>query len=605
MHSRTARSSARLRPLAVIPVVAAGLLTTLATGGGDQSKFAPGGTLLTITAGNAHDVASAVIQGVGITLDFADVTGGQIPSDTGGSAAALLQKSRVDRLTAQYSAPFGPTEEPCGQAGTITLSGDVAVPGTISAGDTITAEFNDCDDNEGYILNGQLTLTVRTFSGDLLTGLYLTTIDVDAANLTTDGESVDGSVTLTVDTRDPAMLDLTLTGARLALAAAGETYTLTNFRHYVEEGLLVSSVYAELAGTIDIESLGGAVEYATVVPVEAGEFDPDRGEILITGALRSTVRIVFVSATSIRLDVDVNGDGIVDNYIDTNWAALNGRSSTVNSSTALAISRAAVAATNGFGAAVLTPGSQFQASAPFALLAQQGISGSFGPVQIACPITGSASLSGTIASAGTYSAGDQLSAVYDTCTRTADTLHGSLDVTVTAFEGIVGGNYRATTTSQHTALERSGNAQLSIGTGTLNAIYDQAYTVAGRAQASGTSNSFALTSGPITRTLSSAAADVTVDMGAFPRTVTRAVSGLLTSPELQGSYSLSSDVADMFVADTDPATGPFAGELRVTASDTSSVTIIALDAYNVRLAIDLDGDSFTDEEIDTTWLALQ
>ena len=139
----------------------------------------------------------------------------------------------------------------------------------------------------------------------------------------------------------------------------------------------------------------------------------------------------------------------------------------------------------------------------------------------------------------------------------------------------------------------------------MSSVYDQAYTTAGRIDAAGTANHFALTSGMVTRTLSGAAANVSIDLGPLPRTITRAVSGLLTSPEIEGSYGLTSVVADMFVADTDPATGPFSGELRVTASDNSSVTIIALDAYTVRLAIDLDGNGFSDEEIDTTWLALQ
>ena len=240
-----------------------------------------------------------------------------------------------------------------------------------------------------------------------------------------------------------------------------------------------------------------------------------------------------------------------------------------------------------------------------AMLAQQGIVGTFGPTPIACPLLGTATVSGTIASAGIFSPGDQLSAAYDGCTRAADALDGQLDVTISAFEGVPGGNYRVTSTAAHAALERSANAFVMTGTGSLTAIYDQGYSMGGLIEAASTSASFTVSSGGVSRQLSGTAANVRIELGPTPRTVHRAVSGLLTSPEIQGSYGLTSVIPDTFLADTNPATGPFSGELRVTATDNSSVAIVALDAFNVRLAIDLDGDFVIDEQITTTWLNLQ
>ena len=87
-------------------------------------------------------------------------------------------------------------------------------------------------------------------------------------------------------------------------------------------------------------------------------------------------------------------------------------------------------------------------------------------------------------------------------------------------------------------------------------------------------------------------------------TVTRSSAGALTSAALDGSFNYESIIPDSFLFDTDPNTGPFSGELLVTASDGSTLRIVAVDDTNVRLEIDYDGDSIADTEINTTWAAL-
>ena len=57
----------------------------------------------------------------------------------------------------------------------------------------------------------------------------------------------------------------------------------------------------------------------------------------------------------------------------------------------------------------------------------------------------------------------------------------------------------------------------------------------------------------------------------------------------------------MFDLDTDVSTGPYEGELLVTASDGSTMRMVALDAYSVRLDLDLNGDLSVDESLTTTW----
>ena len=53
-----------------------------------------------------------------------------------------------------------------------------------------------------------------------------------------------------------------------------------------------------------------------------GDDYPYDGEIEIVGANNASIRIIALDATTVRLEVDSNGDGTVDDVIDTTWDAL-------------------------------------------------------------------------------------------------------------------------------------------------------------------------------------------------------------------------------------------------------------------------------------------
>ena len=58
------------------------------------------------------------------------------------------------------------------------------------------------------------------------------------------------------------------------------------------------------------------------------------------------------------------------------------------------------------------------------------------------------------------------------------------------------------------------------------------------------------------------------------------------------------------VSDDDPTTGPYSGVLQVTAADNSSMRMVAIDEFNLRIDLDFEGDSVIDESISTTWAEL-
>ena len=50
---------------------------------------------------------------------------------------------------------------------------------------------------------------------------------------------------------------------------------------------------------------------------------PQTGELLVTGA-SSSARLIALDAVNVRVEIDSDGDGTVDDVIDTTWAELTG-----------------------------------------------------------------------------------------------------------------------------------------------------------------------------------------------------------------------------------------------------------------------------------------
>ena len=78
----------------------------------------------------------------------------------------------------------------------------------------------------------------------------------------------------------------------------------------------------------------------------------------------------------------------------------------------------------------------------------------------------------------------------------------------------------------------------------------------------------------------------------------------MSGTDISGTFSYQSVVPDEFLSDTDSATGPYTGELLVTAADNSSMRMVAVDEFNVRLDLDFNGDGVIDQSIPTTYATL-
>jgi hypothetical protein len=88
-------------------------------------------------------------------------------------------------------------------------------------------------------------------------------------------------------------------------------------------------------------------------------------------------------------------------------------------------------------------GGLFQASQVFGQLAALAVSGNVAPTDFACPAGGTATVSGNVQAGGTYTPGDELTAVFMACANAngQDVTDGQVDVTVTSYSQQTGGAY--------------------------------------------------------------------------------------------------------------------------------------------------------------------
>ena len=329
-------NSKGLRHVAIAAVVAAGIATTIATGGGGSGGGDTGNggwdsntsPTLSITAENGSDVAEAVVTAIGLSFDIGDITDQSLATQPGDSR--LLAKA-----TAGYhkNLPAGMQQAPenCANAGTVDVSITQANINTISVGDRIAAVFIDCDDGLGYVMSGAVDITFTDVQGDILTEVFLLGMDIVMTDIViTEGANTmtgDGDFLLTLDSLDFPIMRMSLAGDELRLGNNGEFVSLSGFDHFLQIDIgPPEALVADVLGRLGSSTLGGSVDYDTPVTIEAVDNgDPHVGEILVTGADESSVRIVIIDNSSIRLEVDEDGDGTVDAFIDTNWDELNGR----------------------------------------------------------------------------------------------------------------------------------------------------------------------------------------------------------------------------------------------------------------------------------------
>ena len=300
------------------------------SGGGGLAPIAPPADL-SINSSNGELVARSAYLAALQSGDMAGLVGstGLIGSTDGGFAKPATRNSLSKPLATAVSViPVGPETLPCDASGSITVSGDLADPTTLTAGDVINIDADNCNDGLGETIDGLVSFTVDAFTGDIFTSLYDMTMSLDITNLqVTTPEDVltsNGDSTVRLNTLNTPAVSASVSGQSLTADTNSQSRTLSNYSsdQTLDAGQTPAPYTMDSSGTLDTTELGGVVDYETELVFQGFDTDyPNSGVLLISGD-NSTARLIAVDNVNVQVEIDVDADGVVDETIVTTWDAL-------------------------------------------------------------------------------------------------------------------------------------------------------------------------------------------------------------------------------------------------------------------------------------------
>jgi len=341
-----------LRVVLAFAILVTGVVSTVGSGGGGSwtggfdnwggVDLPPGCCTVSgpspdvdITIDNAQAVSATVVQAIYQVFGVITTIGGRIfPSPP--AAPDLISGNSKFELIATVAATGEPGTDTCAVSGVVTVSNNPwNVPSPLSAGSVLDLLFDACDDGEGYTLDGSFSLSVRGLDGDPRTDVFRLRYELrDMALTVTSG--VDNDIALSApyhfyldwDSIDFPVVVLTAS-PNLKLGSQVDDYSWNlggGHSLTVNADISIPATLGEAHSLMKSAVLGGYISYEVIDPLQApaGQ-DPESGEILVSGGTgNGTVRIVIESITSVRLDIDPDGDGTVEDIQYTTWTALKG-----------------------------------------------------------------------------------------------------------------------------------------------------------------------------------------------------------------------------------------------------------------------------------------
>ena len=321
--------------------VAAASLTLIAAcggSGGNDGGLAGGGntaTPATITSQNAPviaGVAAEVAMGQGV---FSSVLSPTIPIASTGADAAVAPVMKPVLSAAMKTADpsqlmaTSAGRADCAVSGTVDVQADVSDPAAPSLNDRFVFEFTNCDDGDGAVLNGGMAITITALAGDPASGEFLVgmSIEFSAFSVTADGETTgaSGTVNFQIDTTNPPLTMITVSASTFVATSSGSEEVLTGFTIEITEdaSMFPVAITVETSFTISSPRIGGAVTVTTSLALQSsGTEYPFMGELRIEGADQAVIVLIALDANTVRLEIDIDGDGASDETIDMSWNEL-------------------------------------------------------------------------------------------------------------------------------------------------------------------------------------------------------------------------------------------------------------------------------------------
>jgi hypothetical protein len=316
-----------------------GIAVVLALSGCGGGGSSPDLDLAAITSANAPVIASAVMgaalesSDLGAFTDFGAIAGSPKSSKATPvyTKMAEIQHTQLDALVKQSQTgialvPIVPETTACVGGGSVTVSGNVANPATLSPNDTVVMDFDSCVE-DGATVHGRFAMTITSFSANPSTGAFsfgmnvqLSTFQVATATGTA---TANGGISMTISVTSTGNLTTTVMSNSIAISDGSSSHTLSGYSLTQVFDGASGTFTLDLSGTLNSTAFSGAVTFDTVVLLQGtGNGFAYTGQVLITGANGATIRVIALDSALVRLEVDLNGDGTVDEIIDKSWVEL-------------------------------------------------------------------------------------------------------------------------------------------------------------------------------------------------------------------------------------------------------------------------------------------
>lgn len=322
-----------------LTLIAASTALVACGGGGGSSPASPPSvaTQATLTPANYVAVAQEALSSNAYLLDATSlVVGAQVSDPSVLVRFSQDQLSKVPRWFA--NAPVqavGATQtftEPCAGGGTLTLvENDLNGNQQVDPGDSVSLTANNCS-FEGVLLNGQLSLTLNSVTGNLDGYPYTLSATFNFQNLaaqsTTERVVGNGSMSMNINARSGFDQTIALGIASFAITSTygGATYNQT-LKDY-DTSLILSpsgssaTWTSSVRGTLISSAFDSKSVYieTPVAFVRSGtQSYPASGNAIITGAAGAKIRVTATSASTVTIDLDADGNGSYETTVNKFW----------------------------------------------------------------------------------------------------------------------------------------------------------------------------------------------------------------------------------------------------------------------------------------------
>jgi hypothetical protein len=316
-----------------LPLTAFSLLMACGGGGGSGNPVASPDPTLSIDSNNAMLVAKVSYESALASGGLGSLSGnglliGSAPDGVAKFNDAVVAAAKLGASQAQVPVPAETT--PCASSGAVTVSGEIADPitPTLSPGDFFEIDYDACDDGLGDVIDGVMRLSINSFSGDFLGELFEmnVTLTLNTFQVTTgqDVTSSHGDATVSLNTLMSPTVSTSLSGNSMRIDANAMSELLTNYSSAitVDGGLVPSPNTMSASGTLDSTQLSGIIGYSTPVTFTGfGSEYPSSGQFLVSGGA-SSLRLIAIDNVNVSIELDTNGDGTVDETLQTTWVEL-------------------------------------------------------------------------------------------------------------------------------------------------------------------------------------------------------------------------------------------------------------------------------------------